>query len=89
MPAPLASAASITIRNLDSRVKERLRVRAAQNGRSMQAELRAIITETVEAPTKPPEFNLYDRIRARVEPIGGVELDLSPRQLTRDPPIFD
>lgn len=89
MSTPLASTASVTIRNLDGRVKERLRVRAAQNGRSMEAELRAIITEAVESPTRPPDFNLYDRIRARVEPLGGIELELPPRQLTRDPPIFD
>lgn len=83
------AAASITVRNLDGRVKERLRVRAAQNGRSMEAELRAIITEAVEVPTRTPESSLYDRIRARVEPLGGIELELPSRQLTRDPPTFE
>jgi len=34
--------AALSIRNLDDHVKERLRVRAAQHGRSMEAEVRAI-----------------------------------------------
>jgi len=81
--------ASLTIRNLDSSIKERLRVRAAQNGRSMEAELRAIIIDAVETPTRPSELNLYDRIRARFEPLGGVELELPPRGPMREPPSFE
>jgi len=37
--------ATITIRNLPDEVRERLRIRAAQHGRSMEAEARAILTE--------------------------------------------
>jgi antitoxin FitA len=39
--------ATLTIRNLDPAIKERLRVQAARNGRSMEAELRAILTEAI------------------------------------------
>jgi plasmid stability protein len=39
--------ATLTIRNIDTTVKEQLRVRAARNGRSMEAELRAIVTAAV------------------------------------------
>ena len=81
--------ATLTIRNIEPTIKERLRVRAAQNGRSMEAELRAIVTEAVEAPARPPEVNLYDRIRARFEPLGGVELELPPRGPMREPPTFE
>ena len=42
--------AAITIRNLDDASKERLRVRAAQNGRSMEAEARAILEAAVANP---------------------------------------
>lgn len=35
--------ASITIRNLDDEIKQRLRVRAAKNGRSLEEELRVIL----------------------------------------------
>jgi antitoxin FitA len=41
--------ATLAIRNLDQAIKERLRVQAARNGRSMEAELRAILTEAVGA----------------------------------------
>ena len=81
--------ATLTIRNLDPSIKEKLRVRAAQNGRSMEAELRVIVIEAVESPAPPPELNLYDRIRARVEPLGGVDLELPPRGSMRSPPTFE
>ena len=38
---------TLTIRNVEPAVKEKLRVRAARNGRSMEAELRAILAEAV------------------------------------------
>jgi plasmid stability protein len=46
--------ATLTIRNLDDRIKRRLQIRAARNGRSMEAEVRALIITTIEAePEKP------------------------------------
>jgi len=39
--------ATLTIRNLDSEVKQRLRVQAATNGRAMEAEAREILTRAV------------------------------------------
>ncbi|GAA4846216.1 hypothetical protein GCM10023201_42280 [Actinomycetospora corticicola] len=39
--------ATITVRDLDDEVRSRLRVRAAENGRSMEAEVRAILEEAV------------------------------------------
>lgn len=41
------------------------------------------------APDSPAKRNLYERIRAPVEPIGGIDLDLPPREPTRDPPRFE
>ncbi len=81
--------ASLTIRNLDASIKERLRVRAAQNGRSMEAEARAIVAEAIEAPARSAEVNLADAIRKRFAPFGGVELELPLRQLVREPPTFE
>ena len=80
---------SITIRNLDPAIKERLRVRAAEHGHSMEAEARHILQTTLKGPTRAPASNLYERIRALVEPLGGIDLELSPREPTRDPPTFD
>ncbi len=48
--------ATITIRNLQEEVKEKLRVLAARHGNSMEAEARLILTREVQerAPTLPP-----------------------------------
>ena len=79
--------ASITIRNLDGEVKNRLRVRAADNGRSMEAEARLILGEALGR--KPPASNLAAAIRARIAPLGGVDLELPRRVSVREPPSFD
>jgi plasmid stability protein len=80
---------SITIRNLDPAIKERLRVRAAEHGHSMEAEARRILQTTLKGPDRPPASNLYERIRARVDPIGGIDLELPPREPTCEPPRFE
>ena len=80
---------SITIRNLDPSIKERLRVRAAEHGHSMEAEARRILQTALTGAGGKPKSNLYERIRARFAPLGGVELDLPPRDRAREPPRFD
>ena len=67
----------MSIRNLDERVKERLRVRAARHGRSMEAEARAILTDAVSEPGEAT--GLFPAILDRFAELGGVELDLPPR----------
>jgi antitoxin FitA len=79
--------ASITIRNLDDALKHRLRVQAAEHGRSMEEEARAILRAAVEA-SAPPR-NLARAIRDRVAGLGGVELEQAPRQPMHEPPKFD
>lgn len=69
--------AAITVRNLDDKVKHRLRVRAARHGRSMEAEARAILVEAVGADEDEP--NLLERLHERFAELGGVELDIPPR----------
>jgi antitoxin FitA len=80
---------SITIRNLDPAIKERLRVRAAEHGHSMEAEARRILQTALKGVARAPAANLYERIRARLAPFGGVDLDLPPRAPDRDPPRFE
>ena len=80
--------ASITIRNLDDDVKTRLRVRAAENGRSMEEEARVILREAVGREEVPAK-GLGTAIHERFKPFGGVELDLPPRESMREPPRFD
>jgi plasmid stability protein len=79
---------SITIRNLAPGLKERLRVRAAEHGHSMEAEARRILQTALDG-TRPASRSLYERVRARFDPLGGIELDLPPRQPAREPPRFD
>ncbi len=79
--------ASITIRNIDDDVKTRLRVRAAGNGRSMEEEVRVILRNAVEP--KMAHRNLASSIRARITPLGGVNLELPPRGSEHEPPSFD
>ena len=69
--------ASITIRNLDDDMKTRLRVRATDNGRSMEVEARLILRDAVRR--KPCSRNLADAIRARIAPLGGADLEASTR----------
>lgn len=80
--------ATPTIRNLDAALKERLRVRAAQHGHSMEAEARDILRDTLAEP-QLSGGDLYQRSRSRFGPLGGVDLDLPPRELAGEPPRFD
>lgn len=79
--------ASLTIRKLDPAVKERLRIRAAQRGHSMEEEARRILSESCN-PAPPPE-NLADIASRLFGKENGVELELPPRSPGREPPSFD
>ena len=80
--------ATMTIRNIDDRLKQRLRVRAAQHGRSMEDEARDILRSSLSVDALH-RTSLVDSIRARIEPLGGVDLELPPRDLVRTPPDLD
>ena len=70
--------ASITVHNLDEGLKRRLRIRAAENGKSMEQEARDILRAALdESPATGQD--LVSAIRARFAPLGGVELDLPAR----------
>lgn len=69
--------AAVSTRNLDDDVKERLRVRAASHGRSMEAEIRAILVEAVTEPDDQP--GMLVTLMQRFADLGGVELDLPSR----------
>jgi plasmid stability protein len=79
--------ASITIRNLDEMLKRKLRLRAAQQNHSMEDEARDILRAALAREPKSTG-NLFDAIRRRVEPLGGIELVLPKREPMREPPDF-
>lgn len=70
--------AAVSIRDLDDGVRDRLRVRAAAHGRSMESEMRAILTEAVSSPGPQPD--LFTALLERFADLGGVEIELPPRQ---------
>ncbi|MCY3912118.1 MAG: plasmid stabilization protein [Chloroflexi bacterium] len=80
--------ASITVRNLDDGLKRRLRIRAAENGRSMEQEARDILRAALD-DASAASTDLGSAIRARFSPLGGVELELPPREPIRNPPSLD
>jgi plasmid stability protein len=80
--------ASIIIRNLEPAVKERLRVRAAQRGHSMEAEARVILQAALDEPAQPRE-TLTGIMRELFGPEHGVELELPPREAERAVPGFE
>ncbi len=87
---------TITIRNLDETVKRKLQVRAALNGRSMEAEAREVLCEFAEQPVDAAiagadvDEDFGTAIRKLFAPLGGIELQTPPRQKSHRPiPTFD
>lgn len=76
--------ASITIRQLATDTKRKLKIRAAMNGRSMEQEAREILKSAL-AQTSKKKANVAERIREIFSPMGGVELERLPRELMPDP----
>jgi len=78
--------ASITIRQLPETTKRRLRMRAAQHGHSMEQEARDILQAELAKTAQTPK-NIIKAIRGIFEPLGGVELEIPPREPIRDPGV--
>ena len=79
--------ASLTIRNLDDNLKARLRLRAAQHSRSMEAEVRNILYQTLMPP--PEEKDFVSLIRKRFESVYTDSLPIPARQEARNPPEME
>jgi len=75
---------SMTIRGIDDALKRRLRLQAAAHGRSMEEEARDIIRSALSTDDAPMG-NLAAAIRARFAPLGGIDLDIGPREDMRAP----
>lgn len=69
--------ATLTIRNLDEDLRAQLRVRAARHGRSMEAEVRAILRDALAKPQVGS--GMGTRIHQRFATIGGIDLQLPER----------
>ena len=87
--------ASVTIRNLDPEIKQKLREQAARHGNSMEQELRTIVRAAVNdnpAAKQASEnygsvWEIFSELR---EKYGTFELELPRRATLADnPPSFD
>ena len=67
----------ITI-HIDDYVQHRLNALATVHGRTLEEEAQDILSERFPKPKARPR-NLAAAIRAEFEPLGGVELELPPR----------
>jgi plasmid stability protein len=79
--------ATLTIRGLDDETRSRLRIRAAHNGRSMEAEVRAILQELLSPP--PSADGLGSRIHARFSAADAFDLDLPSRSEMPRAAVFE
>ena len=83
----------IKLENVDDRLAHRLSVLAAVNCHSVEEEVLEIVRKSLGPPYSNPDpappKNLLAFIRAQVEPLGGIELDIPPSDPIREPPKFD
>lgn len=70
---------AITIRKLPDDLKQRLRLRAAANGRSMEAEAREILTRALTADTRA-DLSWIEQLIAVGDELGGVDLPVPADQ---------
>jgi plasmid stability protein len=78
--------ASITIRNLPKETHRALRIRAAEHGRSMEAEARAIIDAAVRPSAR---LKLGTALVEAFRPAGGVDLDIERDRTPTEPIEFE
>lgn len=78
---------SLTIRNVDEVTKQRLRIRAARHGVSMEEEVRRILKEALR-PAEAPS-GLGQRLRDRFAEVTAEEFVVPKRQTPRSPLQWD
>jgi plasmid stability protein len=76
--------AAVTVRNLPAEVLRALKVRAAQQGRSTEAEIRAILASAVHVPV-----GLGSALGGIGRDLGGIELKLPERRGPVRPARFE
>jgi plasmid stability protein len=78
--------AAVTVRGLPEETHRALKLRAAQHGRSTEAEIRVILEEAVHPE---PQIKLGSALAAFGRKFGGLELDISRDQAPTDPAEFE
>jgi antitoxin FitA len=76
--------ASITIRNLDDRVKEQLRVAAARSGHSMEEHVRQLIEREVDTTLRATGFGTW--MHEQFRGIDTSDFEVPARRTAAEPP---
>jgi len=78
--------AALNIRNLPDETHRALRVRAAHNGRSMEAEARAILDQAVRPADRK---RIGSALVELFHPLGGVNIDIARDRTPAEPEAFE
>lgn len=76
----------VTVRNLPEEVHRALKLRAAQHGRSTEAEIRKILEEAVR-PEK--RVKIGSELAAFGQQLGGINLDVTREKTPTEPAVFE
>jgi plasmid stability protein len=77
--------AAVTVRNLSEKTHRALKLRAARNGRSTEAEIRNILDESVSPKA---EMGLGSQLVALGRRFGGIELNITRDKRPIEPADF-
>jgi plasmid stability protein len=84
---------NLTIRNIDDTIHQNARLAAAKNGRSLEAELRALFERTYACPDDERAARIRamsgaEFIKHLVATAGGADIELPERTVTADREVF-
>lgn len=90
---PEAATSSLVIGNVHERLERALRIRASQNGRSLEEEardiLRAWLNQWPPKDSRAAQARMEAIFQAMDEAMGPIEFELPPREPMGEPPTFD
>jgi antitoxin FitA len=78
--------AAITVRNISAKTHRALKMRAARNGRSTEAEIRKILEDAASAQS---EVGLGSQLAALGRKFGGIELKIRRDSRPAEPADFE
>lgn len=76
----------VTVRNLPEETHRALKLRAAQHGRSTEAEIREILEDAVRPKTR---IKIGTELAAFGQRFGGLEFDISRDSTPTEPAVFE
>ena len=76
----------VTVRNLPEETHRALKLRAAQHGRSTEAEIREILEDAVRPAAR---VKIGSELAAFGQRFGGLNLDLAREQASTEPALFE